>query len=169
MRRDKPPYTPPQPSKPPHAPRLHSGWLRRPGAVLVVDDDDLMREMCTGVLEAAGFRVAQATDGARGLADAFAHAPDLILMDLAMPVMTGLEAIRRLKADPRTRAIPIVVLTGGGLAMETKAMQLGASAYLLKPCSAEALEAVVRRYLPQSTADDVTSERPSSLPSTRQR
>jgi CheY-like chemotaxis protein len=85
-------------------------------------------------LRLGGFQVIQAANGDEGLAKAFAERPDVIVMDLAMPRLDGLEATRRLKADERTRHVPVVVLTGNGLDSHVLAHKAGCDAYLLKPC-----------------------------------
>src|SRR5262245_60113367 len=84
--------------------------------VLVVDDYPDAREMYTEYLEFSGFEVVQAGNGIEALERAIDSAPDIILMDLSLPVMDGWEATRRLKADTRTASIPIVALTGHALA-----------------------------------------------------
>ena len=86
--------------------------LQNKPLVLVVDDYAAAREMYAEYLEFSGFRVAEAKNGAEALDKAFALTPDVILMDLSLPVMDGWEATRRLKADERTRGIPVVALTG---------------------------------------------------------
>jgi two-component system, cell cycle response regulator DivK len=116
--------------------------------VLVVDDFDDAREMYAEYLEFTGFRVESARNGAEALERAFAGRPDLILMDLSLPVMDGWEATRRLKADARTRRIPIVALTGHALAGHAEgAKQAGCDAFVTKPCLPETLVAEIRRML----------------------
>src|SRR5688572_14409877 len=108
--------------------------------VLVVDDYADAREMVVEFLAMSGFRVAEACDGAEALDKAFSLLPDLILMDLSLPVVDGWEAIRQLKENGRTRPIPVVALTGhrleGGLA---DAMALGCEGILTKPCAPDSL------------------------------
>jgi two-component system cell cycle response regulator DivK len=89
--------------------------LQRP-RVLLVDDYPDAREMYSEYLEFSGFDVVEAGNGMEALQRAVDTAPDIILMDLSLPVMDGWEATRRLKADQRTRAIPVVALTGHALA-----------------------------------------------------
>src|SRR5262245_35527060 len=83
--------------------------------ILLVDDFDDNREMYAEYLEYSGFRVTQASNGHEALARAFEQPPDLIVMDLSLPGMDGWEATRRLKADSRTKSIPVVALTGHAL------------------------------------------------------
>ncbi len=103
--------------------------------VLVVDDFDDARDMYGEYLEMNGFRVETARNGQEALEKANKLLPDVILMDLSLPVMDGWEATRRLKADKRTRAIPIVALTGHALqGTEEGAKKAGCDAFVTKPC-----------------------------------
>src|SRR5206468_13085108 len=80
--------------------------------VLVVDDDSAIRHLHTDLLTGAGYEVEVAADGAEALARVEARRPDIVLLDLDMPRVTGYEVCRRLKAQPSTRFIPVVILTG---------------------------------------------------------
>jgi chemosensory pili system protein ChpA (sensor histidine kinase/response regulator) len=82
--------------------------------VLVIDDSAETRKLYALVLELEGYVVAQARDGQDGLQQARDRVPDIIITDLAMPIMDGWETIRRLRADPRTRHIPIIACSGDG-------------------------------------------------------
>ncbi|MBF5043853.1 MULTISPECIES: response regulator [Myxococcaceae] len=116
--------------------------------VLVVDDYADAREMYAEYLEFSGFRVAEAKNGAEALDKAFALTPDVILMDLSLPVMDGWEATRRLKADERTRAIPVVALTGHALSGHSNgAREAGCDAFVTKPCLPDALVQEVKKQL----------------------
>jgi CheY-like chemotaxis protein len=116
--------------------------------VLVVDDYQDAREMYVEFLEFSGFRVAEASNGAEALEKAFALLPDVILMDLSLPIMDGWEATRRLKADERTKAIPVVALTGHALAGEAGGEQeVKCDAFVIKPCLPETLVAEVKKVL----------------------
>jgi two-component system, cell cycle response regulator DivK len=116
--------------------------------ILVVDDYQDAREMYAEYLEFSGFRVAEAKNGAEALEKAFELAPDVILMDLSLPVMDGWEATRRLKADERTRNIPVVALTGHALTgHSTGARDAGCDAFVTKPCLPDALVQEVKRQL----------------------
>jgi two-component system cell cycle response regulator DivK len=122
--------------------------------VLVVEDYQDAREMYAEYLRFAGFRVAEARNGVEALEKASALSPDIILMDLALPRMDGWEATRRLKADDRTRAIPVVALTGHALAGHAEgARQAGCDAFVTKPCLPDALVAEVRRVLDLASRD----------------
>jgi CheY-like chemotaxis protein len=82
--------------------------------ILLVEDNEMNRDMLSRRLERKGYRVLLATDGAEGLSIARSEQPDLILMDLSLPEIDGWEVTRRLKAEPDTRCIPLIVLTAEG-------------------------------------------------------
>ncbi|MFL5358411.1 response regulator [Archangium sp.] len=119
-----------------------------PPLVLIVDDYQDAREMYAEYLEFSGFRVAEARNGLEAVEKAFALHPAVILMDLSLPVMDGWEATRRLKGDARTRAIPVVALTGHALDGHSReAQDAGCDAYVTKPCLPDALVREVQRVL----------------------
>src|SRR5688572_16624617 len=112
--------------------------------VLVVEDVDDVREMYIEYLTHLGYAAEGAVNGRDAVRKAISHRRSLIVMDLAMPVMDGWEAIRILKADPRTRSIPIVVLTGQAQPEPLeRARQVGATEVLVKPCLPAQLGKVV--------------------------
>ena len=116
--------------------------------ILVVDDYQDAREMYAEYLQFSGFRVAEAKNGNEAVDQAFALKPDLILMDLSLPGMDGWEATRRLKADERTKHIPIVALTGHALAGASEgAKKAGCDSFVTKPCLPDDLVVEVRRML----------------------
>jgi two-component system cell cycle response regulator DivK len=116
--------------------------------ILVVDDYEDAREMYAEYLRFCGFRVAEARNGNEALEQAFSLMPDLILMDLSLPGMDGWEATRQLKADPRTRRIPVVALTGHALAGASEgAKKAGCDSFVTKPCLPDDLVVEVRRML----------------------
>ena len=116
--------------------------------ILVVDDYQDAREMYAEFLQFSGFRVAEARNGNEAVAQAFALRPDLILMDLSLPGMDGWEATRVLKADDRTRHIPVVALTGHALAGASEgARKAGCDSFVTKPCLPDDLVVEVRRML----------------------
>lgn len=116
--------------------------------ILVVDDYQDAREMYAEYLQFSGFRVAEARNGNEALEQAFALKPDLILMDLSLPGMDGWEATRVLKADERTRHIPVVALTGHALAGASEgAKKAGCDSFVTKPCLPDDLVVEVRRML----------------------
>jgi len=116
--------------------------------VLVVDDYQDAREMYAEYLEYSGFHVAEAKNGQEALDKAFELRPDIILMDLSLPVIDGWEATRRLKNDDRTRTIPVVALTGHAMTGQSdEAKGAGCDAFVTKPCLPDALVEEVRRVL----------------------
>jgi two-component system, cell cycle response regulator DivK len=116
--------------------------------VLVVEDYQDAREMYAAYLQFSGYRVAEAANGLEALDKTRELMPDIILMDLALPKMDGWEATRRLKADERTKHIPIVALTGHALAGHAEgARQAGCDAFVTKPCLPDALVSEIERML----------------------
>ena len=114
--------------------------------VLVVDDYDDGREMYAEFLELAGYRVSQAKDGAEALRKANDLLPDIILMDLSLPDIDGSVVARRLRKDPRTRQIPLVVVTGH-TPENVQSQTLPYDAFVTKPCPPDALVDQVARLL----------------------
>jgi two-component system cell cycle response regulator DivK len=120
--------------------------------ILVVEDQEDNRQILRDLLTSADFEVIEAVNGEAGLAAAAAHRPDLILMDIQLPVMDGYEATRRLKADAVLHAIPIIAVTSYGLTGDAdKARAAGCDGYISKPYSPRQLLAKVREYLSQPT------------------
>jgi two-component system cell cycle response regulator DivK len=117
--------------------------------VLYIEDNDDNVYMLKMRLELLGdFEVVSAEDGEKGCALALSEGPDIILMDLEMPVVDGWEATRRLKADPQTRDIPIIALSAHALAGERdKALAAGADEFDTKPIEFERLVATLHRLL----------------------
>jgi CheY-like chemotaxis protein len=116
--------------------------------VLVVDDFADNREMYSEYLTFSGYEVIEATNGKEAIEAAQQRTPDIIIMDLSLPVMDGWEATRRLKADERTKRIPIVALTGHALAGHSKgARDAGCDSFLSKPCLPDQLVAEIKRML----------------------
>jgi two-component system, cell cycle response regulator DivK len=116
--------------------------------VLLVEDNEDNQEIYRIILTHHGFSVLQAWDGERGVQMARFHCPDLILMDLTMPVIDGLEATRILKADPATAGIPIIALTAHGEAGDREAAEeAGCVSFLAKPVAPNHVAVEVRRVL----------------------
>ena len=116
--------------------------------ILVVEDTEDNRQILRDLLDAAGYEMIEAHDGAEGVAKAAEHRPDLILMDIQMPVMDGYEATRRIKANPDLKAIPIVAVTSYALSGdEQKTRDAGCDAYIAKPYSPRQMLAKVREIL----------------------
>ena len=102
--------------------------------VLIVEDNELNRDMLSRRLERKGFRVLMAIDGLQGVELAEASCPDIILMDLSLPVMDGMEALRQLRARPNTKSIPVVALTAHAFVSDRQnALDQGFDEYESKP------------------------------------
>ena len=135
------------------AQRLRSrsdGSVRRPGLgrVLIVDDSWDAREMYALYFRNHGYDAITASDGDAGIESAIKTRPDAIVMDLAMPKVSGISAAHQLRNDPRTREIPIILLTGHGhRAIDDGLLKMGIDVFLTKPCLPEDLEGHVRRLL----------------------
>jgi CheY-like chemotaxis protein len=116
--------------------------------VLVVDDVVHGRALCAEYLELRGFRVVTAGDGLGAVDMALVMRPDVILMDLSMPVIDGWEATRLLNKNARTRSIPVVVMTAHEAPSDhEKAREAGCAAVFVKPCLPGALEAELRHQI----------------------
>jgi CheY-like chemotaxis protein len=116
--------------------------------VLVVDDFEDTRELYALHLRAAGYRVLTAENGDEAVRLARESRPDLVVMDLAMPVMDGWEAVRLLRTYPETQATPIIAVTGqANVANRTAAIDAGCERFLVKPCLPTELEAQIRQAL----------------------
>jgi len=123
--------------------------------VLIVDDNESTREMYAKALEFYGFSTLQAEDGAVGVRVAQAENPDIILMDIAMPVLDAWGAIRLLKDSPETAEIPVIALTGHTSSGDREgALEAGFASFLSKPCEPRRLLAEVRRLAGISEAND---------------
>lgn len=116
--------------------------------ILVIEDQEDNRAILRDLLSATGFDLIEAVNGAEGVAKAAAEKPDLILMDIQMPVMDGYEATRRIKADPATAAIPVVAVTSYALSGdEAKTKAAGCDGYVTKPYSPRQMLTVIRGFL----------------------
>ncbi|MFL4992826.1 MAG: response regulator [Microvirga sp.] len=116
--------------------------------ILLVEDNELNRDMLSRRLVRKGYDVLIAEDGAKGLSAATDGKPDLILMDMSLPVLDGWEATRRLKAEPQTRAIPVIALTAHAMSSDReKAVAAGCDDYDTKPVELERLLAKIERLL----------------------
>jgi len=120
--------------------------------ILVVEDDPETRLFYTDVLVRGGFRVEQAHNGHQALEKALSATPDLILTDIAVPGLDGIELCRRLRANERTRNIPVIGITGyGDRHYPDRALLAGADHVLNKPCEPERLVDEARRLLASRT------------------
>jgi len=119
--------------------------------ILVVEDQEDNRRIMRDLLTSAGYALIEATDGEAGVRLAETERPDLILMDIQLPVLDGYEATRRIKQNPELRHIPIVVVTSYALSGDdAKAMAAGSDAYVAKPFSPRQLLATIRQFLPEA-------------------
>ena len=118
-----------------------------PRRVLLADDERLLHSVLGDVLEGYGYAVLHAMDGAEALQAARESRPDVILMDIMMPVMTGLEALERLKDDDETRGIPVVAITADVMGRTREDMlERGFSGYIPKPFTAGQLLGEIARH-----------------------
>lgn len=115
--------------------------------ILVVEDLELNRDLLAQLL-GERHHLVFATDGEAALAAAAAHRPDLVLMDLSLPVLDGWEATRRLKADPALARIPVIALTAHAMTGDAqRARDCGCDGFLTKPIDEDALDAAIARHL----------------------
>ena len=116
--------------------------------ILVVEDTEDNRQILRDLLSMAGYDMVEAHDGAEGVAKAAEHKPDLILMDIQMPVMDGYEATRLLKADPVLQSVPVVALTAYAMPHEReRALAAGCAGQIEKPIDTKTFIAQLRGYM----------------------
>lgn len=138
----------------------HAPPSTRAPLVLVVDDYSDTRDMYAEYLDFAGMRAETAADGRQAVRRALRTHPAVIVMDLAMPILDGWEATRILHADPRTKDIPIIVLTGtADPQLKQKARECGARMVLSKPCTPAELLDVLRTLIDESPKSGHTPAR----------
>ena len=129
--------------------------------ILLVEDNEMNRDMLSRRLARKGYEVVLAVDGQNGVEMARTHAPDLVLMDMSLPVLDGWEATRRLKADAATRHIPVVALTAHAMSSDReKALEAGCDDYDTKPIEMPRLLGKIEALLSggaQASAKKVTS------------
>jgi len=116
--------------------------------ILLVEDNEMNRDMLSRRLVRSGFEVAIAVDGNQGVAMAASEKPDVVLMDMSLPVLDGWEATRRVKADPATRSIPVIALTAHAMAEDKeKALAAGCDDFDTKPVELPRLLAKIQALL----------------------
>jgi two-component system cell cycle response regulator DivK len=121
--------------------------------ILIVEDQDDLRAILHKLLTASGFEVIEAVDGGAGVAKAKSERPDLVLMDIQLPVLDGYEAIRQIKADAATVKTPVIAVSSFAMkGDEEKARAAGCDAYVPKPYSPMKLLALVRTFLEKQQA-----------------
>jgi two-component system cell cycle response regulator DivK len=117
--------------------------------ILVVEDEEDNRQILRDLLATSGYEMVEAEDGEQALAAVDLHRPDLILMDIQLPIMDGYEATRRIRANPANKGIPIIAVTSYALSgNESMALAAGCDAYVPKPYSPRELLAKIREFLP---------------------
>jgi CheY-like chemotaxis protein len=118
------------------------------GKILLVEDDELNRDMLGRRLQRKGFEIVEAVDGEQAITSAGVEKPDLILMDMSLPIVDGWEATRRIKADPATAGIPVIALTAHAMAGDReKALASGCDDYDTKPIELKRLLAKMAALL----------------------
>jgi two-component system cell cycle response regulator DivK len=118
--------------------------------ILYAEDNEFNRKIVRQALKRTSYRLIEATDGEAAVTMAQDTRPDLILMDVQLPKLSGLDATRKIRADPRTADIPLIVVTSFALSGdEQKAKDAGASAYIAKPYSPRELVALIRQLAPE--------------------
>jgi len=121
--------------------------------ILLVEDNEMNRDMLSRRLTRQGYEVVLAQDGARGVAMVTEERPDLVLMDMSLPVLDGWEATRRLKSDPATRVIPVIALTAHAMAADKeKALAAGCDDYDTKPIELPRLLEKITQLLSKGAA-----------------
>ena len=131
--------------------------------ILIVEDNELNMKLFHDLLEAHGYKTLQTRNGIDAIALARKHRPDLIVMDLSLPVLDGWEATRRLKGDARTRNVPVIALTGHALEGHSKgAADAGCDRFLAKPCLPQTLAETIKSMLEKSAAPSRAQKRTGS-------
>jgi len=126
----------------------HNGAQTAPKRVLIVEDNELNMKLFNDLLEAHGYYTLQTKDGVEALRMARAHRPDLILMDIQLPEVSGLEVTKWLKEDPELQSIPVVAVTAFAMkGDEQKIRDGGCEAYIAKPISVASFMSTVERFL----------------------
>ena len=119
--------------------------------ILYVEDNEMNRKIVRQLVKPTSYNLIEAYDGESGVAKALAERPDMILMDIQLPKISGIDAIRQLRAEAATANTPIIAITSFALSGDDqKAKEAGATAYLAKPYSPRELLALIRKILPEA-------------------
>ena len=119
--------------------------------ILHIEDNEFNRKIVRDLLARTSYRLVEAVDGESGVATALRERPDLMLVDIQLPKMSGLEVTRRLRSEPATAHVPIIVITSFALSGDDQqAKEAGASYYLSKPYSPRELLEAIRRFVPET-------------------
>ena len=133
--------------QPPESPSRSSS-RSGPPRVLVVDDDHATRVLCSTVLQREGYHVLEATNGQEGLELALDHVPDVVLLDISMPVLDGFGLAAALRADERTRDLPLIFVTAeSDPVIKAKAFENGAHGFITKPFDPRVISSFIHRLL----------------------
>jgi two-component system cell cycle response regulator DivK len=118
--------------------------------ILYIEDNEFNRKIVRDLLARTTYHLLEAADGERGVTVALQEVPDLVLVDIQLPRMSGLDATRQIRADPKTAHVPIIVITSFALSGDDqRAKEVGASAYLAKPYSPRELLQTIRALVPE--------------------
>src|SRR2546426_199905 len=140
--------------------------MHTPPRILIVDDNEMNRDILVTRLGTQGYELLQAVDGEEALTAAVQHLPDLILLDVMMPKLDGMEVCRRLKADPNLPFMPIILVTAKAASTDVVAgLEAGADEYLTKPVDQMALVARVKSVLRIKELHDQVSAQAADLAS----
>jgi CheY-like chemotaxis protein len=119
--------------------------------ILIVEDDRKNMTLFHDFLQVKGFGTIEAVDGRQGVDYARLYKPDLILMDIMLPILNGIEAIKIIKSDPETSPIPIIALASFAMPNEKKLVfEAGGDGYMMKPVNIKTLLSKIKKYLPES-------------------
>jgi CheY-like chemotaxis protein len=121
--------------------------------ILVIDDEYALVEVLTNLLEEAGYRVVSAANGKDGLARVVKENPDLVITDFMMPIADGLELVRRMRALPDFREVPVVMMSASSMAEVLSNRRLKLSAFLYKPFQADELMHVIEKLIGEGDAE----------------